>query len=76
MFVEGPIIPSAPRENGEAVAWRVVRMMQRGVLIGFDDPSIDLQERTLRFIDRFAEEIESYPRVMQLLLDAPDLQIS
>lgn len=68
IFVEGPIIPSVRRENPETSLWRLARMMQRGVLIGYvDEPS--LEERTLRFIDMFGDACDEFPKVAELLFE-------
>lgn len=69
MFQEGYRFPSAYRESEEAVLWRLARMMQRGVLIGYEDvPTVD--ERTMRFIDQFGEHCDRYPKIVSLLLNA------
>jgi hypothetical protein len=70
-FVEGRIYPAQKREDPEMVVFRIARMMQRGVLIGFEDPALSLDDRTMLFIDRFGEEVERFPKVVNLLLNPP-----
>lgn len=70
-FTEGRTYPSLAREDPEVVVYRGARMMQRGVLIGFDDPSLTLDDRTMLFIDMVGDELDKYPKVVRLLLNPP-----
>jgi hypothetical protein len=71
IFVEGRVYPAQNRENPEAVVYRMARMMQRGVLIGFDDTALSLDDRTMLFIDRFGDSVERFPKVVNLILNPP-----
>jgi hypothetical protein len=71
-FVEGRVFPSRGREDPEMIAWRMTRMMQRGVLIGFDDPGSTIDDRTMLFIERFGGSVDRFPEVVKLLLNPPE----
>lgn len=72
IFTEGRIYPAQKREDPEMVNWHIVRMMQRGVLIGFNDDSMTIEDRTMQFIDRFGDQVDRFPKVVELLLNPPN----
>jgi len=71
-WVEGRTYPYNRPENPGAVLYGLARMMQRGVLITYDDHTMGIEERTFKFIDQFGHVIDGYPKVVNLLLNPPE----
>lgn len=49
----------------------MTRMMQRGVLIDFDDPRLTIDNRTMMLIERFGDTVERFPKIVNLILNPP-----